>query len=154
MRAVPRRQRTWVAESGLFVSAACRVTINRYGRFSYAHQPDASWDVSEWLLETRNQLTTWSDVYWTVWGTVSYLECARCLDTFPATEFANCRYHPDAAVFEPNRLAGEHPCCGLRVHRFDPLQPNKVLSVAASRPHLIHGVRVDMERKFAENYDE
>jgi len=85
-----------------------------------------SWDVSEWLLETRNQLTTWSDVYWYIWGTINHLECSRCLETFPCTEFSNCRYHPEPAVFEPNRLSGEHPCCGLRVQRFDPLQPNKV----------------------------
>ena len=103
------------------------MTLNRYGRFSYKHQTDTSWDVSEWLLETRNQLTTWSDVYWHIWGTINYLECSRCLETFPCTEFSNCRYHPERAVFEPNHLSGEHPCCGLRVQRFDPLQPNKVL---------------------------
>jgi len=103
------------------------MTINRFGRFSYKHQVDTSWDVSEWLLETRNQLTTWSDVYWYIWGMINYLECSRCLETFPCTEFSNCRYHPERAVFEPNHLTGEHPCCGLRVQRFDPLQPNKVL---------------------------
>jgi len=102
------------------------MTINRFGRFSYKHQMDTSWDVSEWLLETRNQLTTWSDVYWYIWGTINYLECSRCLETFPCTEFSNCRYHPERAVFEPNHLTGEHPCCGLKVQRFDPLQPNKV----------------------------
>jgi len=109
-----------------------RVTINRYGQFSYKHRADSSWDVSEWLLETRNHLTTWSDVYWYIWGTVNHLDCSRCLETFPCTEFSNCRYHPEPAVFEPNRLTGEHPCCGLKVQRFDPLQPNKVSSESNS----------------------
>ena len=108
-----------------------RMTINRHGRFSYKHQPDASWDVSEWLLETRNHMTTWCDVYWYIWGTVNFLECSRCLETFSCTEFSNCRYHPEPAVFEPNRLTGEYPCCGLRVQRFDPLQPNKVSPAVA-----------------------
>jgi len=102
------------------------MTINRFGRFSYKHQMDTSWDVSEWLLETRNHLTTWCDVYWYIWGTINHLECSRCLETFPCTEYSNCRYHPERAVFEPYHLTGEHPCCGLKVQRFDPLQPNKV----------------------------
>lgn len=103
-----------------------RMTLNRHGQFSYKHQADTSWDVSEWLLETRNHLTTWSDVYWYIWSIVNYLRCSRCHETFPCTEISNCRYHPERAVFEPNHLTGEHPCCGLRVQRFDPLQPNKV----------------------------
>jgi hypothetical protein len=102
-----------------------RMTINRHGTFSYKHQADVTWDVSDWLLETRNQLKTWSDVYWHIWGSINYLECSRCQETFPCTELANCRYHPEAACFDIGKSVGEHACCGLKVLRFDPSQPNK-----------------------------
>jgi hypothetical protein len=102
------------------------MTINRYGKFIYSHGRDASWDASDWLLETRNQLKAWSDVYWHVWGTINYLECSRCGETFPCVELANCRYHPEEAFFDPAKPMGEYPCCGLKVMRFDPLLPNQV----------------------------
>ena len=40
-----------------------------------------------------------SDIYWRVWGLVTYLECARCRLHFQCTEFENCRYCPREATF-------------------------------------------------------
>ena len=103
-----------------------RMAISRYGKFVYSHARDLSWDASDWLLEVRNQLKAWSDVYWYVWGTINYLDCTRCGETFSCVELANCRYHPEQAVFDQTKAMGEYQCCGLKILRFDPLQQNQV----------------------------
>ena len=38
----------------------------------------------------------------------------------------HCKYHPEPAQFDSNSAMGSYPCCGQKVLRFDPAQPNKV----------------------------
>ena len=103
-----------------------RMTIDRHGHLAYSHIRDTTFDVSDYLIELKNQLKSWRDVYWRLWGTINYLTCARCEETFPCTDLGHCKYHPEAANFSGNSMTGEYPCCGLRIIRFDPTQENKV----------------------------
>ena len=106
------------------------MSIDRHGGLSYRHVFDSTFDVGDYILDLKNQ-KSWGDVYWQLWGTINYLVCSRCGETFPCSELASCRYHPESAVFDSSstgnkRSVGEYPCCGLKVGRFDPTQYNKV----------------------------
>lgn len=110
--------------------AVSRMTIDARGGLSFRHVPDASFDVNDYVLDLKTQ-KSWGDVYWKLWGTVNYLACTRCGETFPCCELAWCRYHPEAPVYEDSscsgkRAYGEYPCCGTRIARFDPTLLNKV----------------------------
>ncbi|KAF7252803.1 hypothetical protein EYD10_02373 [Varanus komodoensis] len=39
---------------------------------------DKSWDIHEYLLSLFEELKSWRDVYWRLWGTVNWLTCSRC----------------------------------------------------------------------------
>ncbi|PVD33053.1 hypothetical protein C0Q70_08501 [Pomacea canaliculata] len=79
-----------------------RMTIDRWGRLTYSHVRDPTFDVNNYLLELKVQLKQWRDVYWRIWGTINVLTCSRCGDVFPVTEFGHCRYHPEPPQFDNN----------------------------------------------------
>ena len=66
------------------------MNIDRKGELIYYHNPDSSWDVNDYLCELKNELKTWRDVYWRVWGVINYLSCSRCGETFPCAELGQC----------------------------------------------------------------
>ncbi|CAH1801322.1 unnamed protein product [Owenia fusiformis] len=114
-----------------------RMTIDRLGQLKYSHIPDASWDVNDFLIDLKNQLKSWRDVYWRLWGTINCLTCIRCKETFPCSELGHCRYHSEPAKYDNNLgkgALGEHSCCGQKTMRFDPTQINKGCKV---RDHVI-----------------
>ncbi|KAL8185061.1 UNVERIFIED_CONTAM: hypothetical protein K2H54_036277 [Gekko kuhli] len=39
---------------------------------------DKSWDIHEYLLSLFEELKSWRDVYWRLWGTINWLTCSRC----------------------------------------------------------------------------
>lgn len=109
----------------LFAFLIFRMSVDRKGNLCYSHSRDPTWDVNEYLIELKKDLQKWRDVYWRVWGSINYLTCSRCGETFPGTHLGHCRYHSEPAGFESG-LIGEYPCCGLKTLRFDPTLPNRV----------------------------
>ena len=96
----------------------------------YNHSRDPTWDVNDYLIDLKRDLLKWRDVYWRVWDTVNYLLCSRCGEVFPCCELGHCRYHIEQADFEGGArgVLGQWPCCGQKMLRFDPTQPNRVSS--------------------------
>lgn len=39
---------------------------------------DKTWEVHEYLIGLHEELKSWRDVYWRLWGTVNWLTCSRC----------------------------------------------------------------------------
>ena len=78
-----------------------RLNIDRKGNLFYHHSRDPNWDVNDYLVDLKSQLKTWRDVYWRVWGTVNYLPCSRCGETFACAELGSCSLF----TFYPGRLA-------------------------------------------------
>jgi len=108
--------------------------IDSRGHLSFRHIPDTTFDVSDYVLDLKNQ-KSWGDAYWQLWGTINYLVCFRCGETYPCSELAGCRYHPESPVYEDascggRKSQGEYPCCATKIIRFDPAQLNKAKSLA------------------------
>ncbi|ELT93581.1 hypothetical protein CAPTEDRAFT_134617 [Capitella teleta] len=112
-----------------------RMIIDRCGQLAYSHTPDPSFDVGDYLIDLKGQLKTWRDVYWRIWGSINFLSCSRCSETFPCTELGQCKFHPDTPLFHGNSLSGKYPCCGLQILRFDPSQQNKGCKL---RDHIVN----------------
>ncbi|XP_043552006.1 uncharacterized protein KIAA1841 isoform X5 [Chiloscyllium plagiosum] len=93
-------------------------------------QGDKSWDVHDYLNSLYEELKSWQDVYWRLWGTINWLPCTRCKKVFQCTELSHCQYHPEQVMYPSinNQLTtpgiGYYPCCKQKVLRFDPLQTN------------------------------
>jgi len=114
-----------------------RMRIDRHGNFSYCHQVDTSFDVSDFVLDIKNQ-KSWRDVYWQLWGIITCLHCSRCGEIFQGCELASCRYHPEEIVYIEGARGsgggvasefsamGEYTCCRARVARFEPVTSDKV----------------------------
>lgn len=69
-----------------FCFCYCRVHINGGGDVLFNHVVDMSWDIHEYILELKNELKIWRDVYWVLWGTINHLTCAKCARVFPLVD--------------------------------------------------------------------
>lgn len=109
-----------------------RMCINSRGNLSYEHEPDTSWDVSNFILNLHEELKKWGLVYWRLWGLVNHLNCSRCEQTFQLSDFGQCQYHAERPQFRQlldmqvtDNAIGLYPCCNQRVLRFDPTGVSK-----------------------------
>ncbi|KAM9315654.1 SANT and BTB domain regulator of class switch recombination [Gastrophryne carolinensis] len=117
-----------------------KININKYGNIVYFHIRDKTWDVHEYLTSLYEELKSWRDVYWQLWGTVNWLSCSRCKQMFLCNELSHCQYHPEPAIFpsaassQDSPGVGFYPCCNQKVLRFDPTQLPKGCKV---RDHVV-----------------
>ncbi|XP_037261745.1 SANT and BTB domain regulator of class switch recombination isoform X3 [Falco biarmicus] len=87
---------------------------------------DKTWEVHEYLICLHEELKSWRDVYWRLWGTVNWLTCSRCNQSFLCTEFSHCQYHLQPVLYPSvvsalgSTATGVYPCCNQKVLRFDP----------------------------------
>ncbi|XP_077138851.1 SANT and BTB domain regulator of class switch recombination isoform X2 [Ranitomeya variabilis] len=112
-----------------------KINIDQYGNIVYFHIRDKVWDVHEYLTSLFEELKSWRDVYWHLWGTINWLNCSRCKQTFLMNELSHCQYHPEPASYSLDSPGtGVYPCCNQKVLRFDPAQLPKGCKV---RDHVI-----------------
>ncbi|XP_029879186.1 uncharacterized protein KIAA1841 homolog isoform X3 [Aquila chrysaetos chrysaetos] len=101
---------------------------------------DKTWEVHEYLIGLHEELKSWRDVYWRLWGTVNWLICSRCNQSFLCTEFSHCQYHSQPVLYPGVASAlgstgtGVYPCCNQKVLRFDPTTLPKGCKV---RDHMV-----------------
>ncbi|XP_075719116.1 SANT and BTB domain regulator of class switch recombination isoform X2 [Rhinoderma darwinii] len=114
---------------------AGKINIDQYGNIVYFHIRDKTWDVHEYLTSLFEELKSWRDVYWCLWGTINWLNCSRCKQMFLLNELSHCQYHPEPALYSLDSPGtGVYPCCNQKVLRFDPAQLPKGCKV---RDHVI-----------------
>uniref|UniRef100_F7ISG1 SANT and BTB domain regulator of CSR n=1 Tax=Callithrix jacchus TaxID=9483 RepID=F7ISG1_CALJA len=117
-----------------------KINVDRHGNIVYIHIRDKTWDVHEYLNSLFEELKSWRDVYWRLWGTVNWLTCSRCYQAFLCIEFSHCQYHSETVVYPSAASSvntvgtGIYPCCNQKVLRFDPTQLTKGCKV---RDHMI-----------------
>uniref|UniRef100_A0A669PQ80 KIAA1841 n=1 Tax=Phasianus colchicus TaxID=9054 RepID=A0A669PQ80_PHACC len=103
-----------------------KINIDQHGNIVYVHIRDKTWEVHEYLIGLHEELKSWQDVYWRLWGTVNWLTCSRCNQSFLCTEFSHCQYHPQPVLYPGVASAlgstgtGVYACCNQKVLRFDP----------------------------------
>ncbi|XP_021150026.2 SANT and BTB domain regulator of class switch recombination isoform X1 [Columba livia] len=103
-----------------------KINIDQHGNIVYVHIRDKAWEVHEYLIGLHEELKSWRDVYWRLWGTVNWLTCSRCNQSFLCTEFSHCQYHSQSVLYPGvasalgSTATGVYPCCNQKVLRFDP----------------------------------
>ncbi|CAH1249216.1 KIAA1841 [Branchiostoma lanceolatum] len=103
-----------------------RMSINSHGAIAYRHSPDANWDVNDYIISMHNELKSWRDVYWRLWGMLHYLQCSRCKKMFPCVELSHCQFHMEQPQYPPSGdelsmvAVGVYACCNSKAMRFDP----------------------------------
>ncbi|XP_011894908.1 PREDICTED: uncharacterized protein KIAA1841 homolog isoform X1 [Cercocebus atys] len=117
-----------------------KINVDRHGNIVYIHIRDKTWDVHEYLNSLFEELKSWRDVYWRLWGTINWLTCSRCYQAFLCIEFSHCQYHSETVVYPTAASSlnsvgtGIYPCCNQKILRFDPTQLTKGCKV---RDHMI-----------------
>ncbi|XP_073905892.1 SANT and BTB domain regulator of class switch recombination isoform X3 [Castor canadensis] len=117
-----------------------KINVDRHGNIVYIHIRDKTWDVHEYLNTLFEELKSWRDVYWRLWGTINWLNCSRCYQAFLCIEFSHCQYHAEMVVYSTTASSlstvgtGIYPCCNQKVLRFDPTQLTKGCKV---RDHMV-----------------
>ncbi|XP_061845265.1 SANT and BTB domain regulator of class switch recombination isoform X4 [Colius striatus] len=117
-----------------------KINIDQHGNIVYVHIRDKTWEVHEYLIGLHEELKSWRDVYWRLWGTVNWLSCSRCNQSFLCTEFSHCQYHSQPVLYPGVASAlgstgtGIYPCCNQKVLRFDPTTLPKGCKV---RDHMV-----------------
>ncbi|XP_053795482.1 SANT and BTB domain regulator of class switch recombination [Vidua chalybeata] len=117
-----------------------KINIDQHGNIVYVHIRDKTWEVHEYLIGLHEELKSWQDVYWRLWGTVNWLTCSRCNQSFLCTEFSHCQYHSQPVLYPGVASAlgstgtGVYPCCNQKVLRFDPTTLPKGCKV---RDHMV-----------------
>ncbi|XP_022452959.2 uncharacterized protein KIAA1841 homolog isoform X3 [Delphinapterus leucas] len=108
-----------------------KINVDQHGNIIYIHIRDKTWDVHEYLNSLSEELKSWRDVYWRLWGTVNWLTCSRCYQAFLCIEFSHCQYHSETVIYPTAGSSlssvgtGIYPCCNQKVLRFDPTQLTK-----------------------------
>ncbi|XP_026644716.1 uncharacterized protein KIAA1841 homolog isoform X3 [Microtus ochrogaster] len=117
-----------------------KINVDRHGNIIYFHIRDKTWDVHEYLNSLFEELKSWRDVYWRLWGTINWLTCSRCCQAFLCIELSHCQYHSEVVVYSTTVSSlstvgtGIYPCCNQKVLRFDPTQLTKGCKV---RDHMV-----------------
>ncbi|XP_038252588.1 uncharacterized protein KIAA1841 homolog isoform X3 [Dermochelys coriacea] len=117
-----------------------KINIDQHGNIIYVHIRDKTWEVHEYLISLYEELKSWRDVYWRLWGTINWLSCSRCNQSFLCTEFSHCQYHTQPVLYPGVASAlgttgtGIYPCCNQKILRFDPTPLPKGCKV---RDHVI-----------------
>ncbi|XP_064350534.1 SANT and BTB domain regulator of class switch recombination isoform X3 [Camelus dromedarius] len=117
-----------------------KINVDQHGNIIYIHIRDKTWDVHEYLNSLFEELKSWRDVYWRLWGTVNWLTCSRCYQAFLCIEFSHCQYHSETVIYPTAGSSlstvgtGIYPCCNQKVLRFDPTQLTKGCKV---RDHMV-----------------
>uniref|UniRef100_A0A8C0EYS6 KIAA1841 n=1 Tax=Bubo bubo TaxID=30461 RepID=A0A8C0EYS6_BUBBB len=117
-----------------------KINIDQHGNIVYVHIRDKTWEIHEYLIGLHEELKSWRDVYWRLWGTVNWLACSRCNQSFLCTEFSHCQYHSQPVLYPGVASAlgstgtGVYPCCNQKVLRFDPTTLPKGCKV---RDHMV-----------------
>uniref|UniRef100_A0A8C0TVM9 SANT and BTB domain regulator of CSR n=1 Tax=Canis lupus familiaris TaxID=9615 RepID=A0A8C0TVM9_CANLF len=65
-----------------------KINVDQHGNIIYIHIRDKTWDVHEYLNSLFEELKSWRDVYWRLWGTVNWLTCSRCYQGCKVKEHA------------------------------------------------------------------
>ncbi|XP_030413703.1 uncharacterized protein KIAA1841 homolog isoform X1 [Gopherus evgoodei] len=117
-----------------------KINIDQHGNIIYVHKRDKTWEVHEYLISLYEELKSWRDVYWRLWGIINWLSCSRCNQSFLCTEFSHCQYHTQPVLYPGVASAlgtsgtGIYPCCNQKILRFDPTPLPKGCKV---RDHVI-----------------
>ncbi|TFK01421.1 small nuclear ribonucleoprotein G [Platysternon megacephalum] len=117
-----------------------KINIDQHGNIIYVHIRDKTWEVHEYLISLYEELKSWRDVYWRLWGIINWLSCSRCNQSFLCTEFSHCQYHTQPVLYPGVASAlgtsgtGIYPCCNQKILRFDPTPLPKGCKV---RDHVI-----------------
>ncbi|KAM9155534.1 SANT and BTB domain regulator of class switch recombination isoform 2-T2 [Pangshura tecta] len=117
-----------------------KINIDQHGNIIYVHIRDKTWEVHEYLISLYEELKSWRDVYWRLWGIINWLSCSRCNQSFLCTEFSHCQYHTQPVLYHGVASAlgtsgtGIYPCCNQKILRFDPTPLPKGCKV---RDHVI-----------------
>ncbi|XP_022360191.1 uncharacterized protein KIAA1841 homolog isoform X2 [Enhydra lutris kenyoni] len=80
-----------------------KINVDQHGNIIYIHIRDKTWDVHEYLNSLFEELKSWRDVYWRLWGTVNWLTCSRC--------YQGCKVKDHMAALEDQGEGGDLPSC-------------------------------------------
>ncbi|CAB3992621.1 Hypothetical predicted protein, partial [Paramuricea clavata] len=115
-----------------------RMNVDSRGEISYYHSRDMQWDINDHLVNLKEKLKTWRDVYWRLWGSSNILYCYRCRCYFPCTDFGHCQYHTSAPEYKAKSehdSVGVYPCCQQKALLYDSIG---VFMGCRVKDHLIH----------------
>uniref|UniRef100_A0A8C6MXK6 SANT and BTB domain regulator of CSR n=1 Tax=Mus spicilegus TaxID=10103 RepID=A0A8C6MXK6_MUSSI len=80
-----------------------KINVDRHGNIIYIHIRDKTWDVHEYLNSLFEELKSWRDVYWRLWGTVNWLTCSRC--------YQGCKVRDHMVVLHDQGENDDSPSC-------------------------------------------
>ncbi|NP_001317363.1 SANT and BTB domain regulator of class switch recombination isoform d [Homo sapiens] len=80
-----------------------KINVDRRGNIVYIHIRDKTWDVHEYLNSLFEELKSWRDVYWRLWGTINWLTCSRC--------YQGCKVRDHMVTLRDQGEGGDLPSC-------------------------------------------
>ncbi|XP_021554861.1 uncharacterized protein KIAA1841 homolog isoform X2 [Neomonachus schauinslandi] len=80
-----------------------KINVDQHGNIIYIHIRDKTWDVHEYLNSLFEELKSWRDVYWRLWGTVNWLTCSRC--------YQGCKVKDHVVALHDQGEGGDLPSC-------------------------------------------
>ncbi|XP_008954542.3 SANT and BTB domain regulator of class switch recombination isoform X3 [Pan paniscus] len=80
-----------------------KINVDRHGNIVYIHIRDKTWDVHEYLNSLFEELKSWRDVYWRLWGTINWLTCSRC--------YQGCKVRDHMVTLRDQGEGGDLPSC-------------------------------------------
>ncbi|XP_025210018.1 uncharacterized protein KIAA1841 homolog isoform X3 [Theropithecus gelada] len=82
-----------------------KINVDRHGNIVYIHIRDKTWDVHEYLNSLFEELKSWRDVYWRLWGTINWLTCSRC--------YQGCKVRDHMITLRDQGEGGDLPSCPI-----------------------------------------
>jgi len=64
--------------------------LDKYGNYNYFHISDEKFDINQFVIELKDKLKTWQNVFWFLWALVKCTKCSTCKEWFRFVELARC----------------------------------------------------------------
>jgi hypothetical protein len=77
--------------------------LDKYGNFNYFHVYDDKFDVNHFVLDLKERLKTWQNVYWFLWALIKCAKCQTCKEWFRFVDLNKCALNENAECYVHGR---------------------------------------------------
>jgi hypothetical protein len=77
--------------------------LDKYGNFNYFHVYDDKFDVNNFVLDLKDKLKTWQNVFWFLWALIKCCKCQTCDEWFRFVDLNKCASNENADCYVHGR---------------------------------------------------
>lgn len=70
--------------------------LDKRGNYNYFHVSDEKFDINLFIIDLKDKLKTWQNVFWFLWGLMKCARCTTCKEWFRFADLTKCLVNSNA----------------------------------------------------------